>query len=98
MSLIYTTSSESNNRGGKRCHRLYIGGRSDAKNRDKLLQWGITHILNVTPTKDAGVQVCLQNICATNTVKKHTHTSAVVGLFLFFLLVDTPYTILELDV
>ena len=47
MSLVYTA-------GGM---RLYIGGKSDAKNRDKLEQRGITHILNVTPTKDSGIQV-----------------------------------------
>lgn len=56
MSLVYTAESTG---VGKR-NRLYIGSRSDAKNREKLLQWGITHILNVTPAKDAGVQVCPQ--------------------------------------
>jgi len=52
MSLIYTADSSTSR------HRLYIGGRSDAKNRDKLQQWGIRYILNVSPAKDAGIQVC----------------------------------------
>ena len=49
MSLVYTAETR---------NRLYIGSRSDAKNRDKLQQWNVSHILNVTPAKDAGVQVC----------------------------------------
>jgi len=57
MSLIYTADSSTSR------HRLYIGGRSDAKNRDKLQQWGIRYILNVSPAKDAGIQVCFYIIC-----------------------------------
>lgn len=53
MSLIYTAESSD---GGKR-NRLYIGARADAKDRDKLQnRWGVKYILNITPTKDAGVQ------------------------------------------
>jgi hypothetical protein len=52
MSLIYQTESI----GGKR-HGLYLGAKSDAKSRHKLEQWGITHILNVTPPKEGGIQV-----------------------------------------
>ena len=66
MSLIYTVDESSSITDGgcekRRRNRLYIGSRSDAKNRDKLLQWGITHILNVTPPKDAGVQVCTSTV------------------------------------
>jgi len=62
MSLIYNppSSNKSLTQGGKRRHGLYIGGQKDAKNREKLNKWGITHILNVTPEKEGGVQVsCL---------------------------------------
>lgn len=41
----------------KKLHGIYIGGKSDAKNRSKLQQLGITHILNMTPEKDASIQV-----------------------------------------
>ena len=41
----------------RRRNRLYLAGKADAKNRDKLLRWGITHILNTTPSKDASIQV-----------------------------------------
>ncbi|CAB9502331.1 specificity protein phosphatase 15 [Seminavis robusta] len=58
MSLIYTADSSIT--GGKR-HSLYIGGRSDAKDRDKLRRWGVTHILNVTAAKDAGVKSGVPN-------------------------------------
>lgn len=54
MSLIYTVPA--NVTGGGR-HSLYIGGKVDAKNQQKLQQWGISHILNVTPTKEASIQV-----------------------------------------
>jgi len=54
MSLIYTT--DGGNSGGKR-NRLYIGGKADAKDRNKLQQWGVTHVLNVTPSKEGSVHV-----------------------------------------
>jgi len=40
---------------------IYIGGKADAKNRSKLHRWGITHILNVTPEKEAGVESGVPN-------------------------------------
>jgi hypothetical protein len=52
MSLIYRTESV----GGRR-HGLYLGGKSDAKSWETLERWGITHILNVTPPKEGGIQV-----------------------------------------
>ena len=36
---------------------LYLGGKSEAKNREKLEQWNVTHILNMTPAKEANIQV-----------------------------------------
>jgi hypothetical protein len=54
MSLIYT--SDISNQDGKR-NSLYVGGRSDAKDREKLRRWGVSHVLNVTAAKDAGVKV-----------------------------------------
>lgn len=53
MSLIYQCKDLV---GGKR-PGLYIGGKKDAKNLDKLRQWNITHILNMTPEKDVNVKV-----------------------------------------
>lgn len=61
MSLVYTApaaTSKSINRS--RRHSIYIGGKSDAKSLDKLDRWGISHILNVTPTKDTSIQVRFQ--------------------------------------
>ena len=43
--------------GGRRSH-LYIGSWSDAKDRKKLEKWGVRYILNVSPPKTAGIQVC----------------------------------------
>lgn len=61
MSLIYQTELV----GGRR-HGLYLGGKSDAKSREMLERCGITHILNVTPPKEGGIQVTTlrHNICA----------------------------------
>ncbi|CAJ1935705.1 unnamed protein product [Cylindrotheca closterium] len=55
MSLVYSTAN-----GGKR-NSLYIGGRSDAKSLEKLERYGISHILNVTPGKEASIQAGVPN-------------------------------------
>lgn len=52
MSLVYSETI-----GGQR-HGIYLGGKADAKSRDKLQRWGVTHILNVTPPKEGSIQVC----------------------------------------
>ncbi len=68
MSLIYTApvsesavavgnGSISSTTPRRRRNSLYLGAKADAKNRDKLERWGITHILNATPSKDASIQV-----------------------------------------
>jgi hypothetical protein len=54
MSLIYQAPAFS---GGGPRPGLYLGGKTDAKDRDKLKQWNVTHILNVTTPKQAGIQV-----------------------------------------
>ena len=54
MSLIYTVPGVSSS--GLR-NSIYIGGRSDAKSLEKLQKWRISRILNVTPTKEASIQV-----------------------------------------
>ena len=51
MSLIYSETV-----GGRR-HGLYLGGKVDAKSRDKLERWGVSHILNATPPKEGSIQV-----------------------------------------
>ena len=53
MSLVYTAPSQASTRR----NGIYIGGKTDAKSRSKLEQWGVTHILNMTPQKDSSVQV-----------------------------------------
>lgn len=35
---------------------LYLGGKSDAKNKERLLARNVTHILNVTPAKEVSIQ------------------------------------------
>ncbi len=54
MSLIYRSEATSSR---ARRHGIYLGGKSDAKDLAFLQSNGITHILNVTPQKEAGVQV-----------------------------------------
>jgi len=56
MSLIFSLppSVPSSRRNG-----IYIGGKDDAKNRAKLEQWGVTHVINMTPVKDSSIQVSL---------------------------------------
>ena len=51
MSLVYSETV-----GGKR-HGLYLGGKADAKDREKLKRWHVTHVLNVTPPKEGSIQV-----------------------------------------
>lgn len=54
MSLIY----ETNQKGilqSRSC--LYLGGKADAKNKEWLERTGVSHILNVTPTKEVSVKV-----------------------------------------
>jgi hypothetical protein len=55
MSLVFTANAAT---AGARRHSVYIGGKDHAKSLPKLEQWGISHILNVTPTKVSGIQVC----------------------------------------
>ena len=70
MSLVYIPC-ESDNYSAVSATRkqtgLYLGGQKDAKNRDKLQMWGVTHILNVTPEKESGIEVYIQcfscNVC-----------------------------------
>jgi hypothetical protein len=63
MSLIYQAPAFG---GGGPRSGIYLGGKADAKDKDKLMnQWNVTHILNVTPPKQAGIQV---NILARCTV------------------------------
>ena len=58
MSLIYTTPASAASAGSsKKRHSIYIGGKKDAKDRNKLERWGVTHILNMTPPKDSSLQV-----------------------------------------
>jgi D-serine deaminase-like pyridoxal phosphate-dependent protein len=57
MNLIFQLPVSTDRSNPKKCHGIYIGGKSDAKNRSKLQQLGITHILNMTPEKDASIQV-----------------------------------------
>ena len=43
-------------------HGLYLGSKGDAKSRSKLEAWGVTHILNMTPEKEAGIKVNNYNL------------------------------------
>lgn len=62
MSLVYTAPRETVPTGAAgRPHGLYLGGKADAKSRSKLEGWGVTHVLNVTPEKEAGVQSGVPN-------------------------------------
>jgi hypothetical protein len=54
MSLVYTAPVATT---GVRRNSVYIGGRADAKSLEKLERWGISHILNVSPPKEAAIQV-----------------------------------------
>ena len=61
MSLIYTAPARNDGivtgKGTTRRNSVYLGGKVDAKSRSKLENWGVTHILNVTPEKEAGIKV-----------------------------------------
>jgi Dual specificity phosphatase, catalytic domain len=58
MSLIFQSPDHSVN--GKR-PGIYLGGKVDAKNRQKLIDRGITHILNMTPAKEVSIQAGVPN-------------------------------------
>lgn len=53
MSLIYQSDTMVQ---GQR-PALYLGGKSDAKNREKLKERKVTHILNMTPPKEVSIMV-----------------------------------------
>lgn len=40
---------------------LYVGGKADAKDFTKLKQRNITHILNMTPAKETGIEAGVPN-------------------------------------
>jgi len=65
MSLIYETDPQMGIHG-KRRTGLYLGGKVDAKNRDWLELKGISHILNVTPAKEACIKAGLANFFETS--------------------------------
>ena len=55
MSLIYQGDIQV---GGIR-PGLYLGGKDDAQDQQKLERWRVTHILNVTPPKEVAVKVSI---------------------------------------
>jgi len=43
-------------------HSIYIGGKLEAKDYDKLItRWKITHVLNITPTKQTNIEAGVPN-------------------------------------
>jgi hypothetical protein len=57
MSLVYQVPLQPS-QSRQRRHGLYVGGKQDAKDEAKLRQrYGVTHILNMTPTKESNIQV-----------------------------------------
>lgn len=67
MSLIYQPPPSSPGVAvisGKPRPGIYLGGRADAKNKDRLLDRNVTHILNLTPTKEASIQAGVPNYFA----------------------------------
>lgn len=56
MSLVYMAPAA---QPGAKRNNVYLGGKSDAKDRTKLEQRNVTHILNMTPSKDSSIQVCM---------------------------------------
>jgi hypothetical protein len=54
MSLVYRSEPSG---GGGKTSNIYLGGKLDAKDLASIRAKGITHILNVTPPKEAGVKV-----------------------------------------
>jgi protein-tyrosine phosphatase len=61
MSLIYTEEATTVGGTYKKRNSVYIGGRADAKDCEKLERWNVSHILNVTPTKEASIQAGVPN-------------------------------------
>jgi protein-tyrosine phosphatase len=62
LSQLPQQQQPSNNNRRKRRSGLYIGGKSDAKNYDKITNhWNVTHILNMTPAKETGVSAGVPN-------------------------------------
>jgi hypothetical protein len=53
MSLIYQSGDMLNGRRPG----LYLGGKTDAKDSEKLQRWQVSHVLNMTPAKDSSIQV-----------------------------------------
>ena len=57
MSLIATFDVDEGLR-----HSIYLGGKADAKNYDKLVnRWKITHVLNCTPPKQTNIEAGVPN-------------------------------------
>ena len=70
MSLIYQTSNLINGRRPG----IYIGGKADAKNKDKLLARNVTHILNLTPPKEACIQAGVPNYFENSNTSRESFT------------------------
>lgn len=61
MSLVGTFTVE-NETGRPLRHSMYIGGKTDAKDYDKLVhRWKISHVLNVTPPKQTNIEAGVPN-------------------------------------
>ena len=68
MSLVATFNIETNDAGesshsSRRLrHSIYLGGKADAKDYDKLVhRWKITHVLNCTPRKQTNIEAGVPN-------------------------------------
>eukprot|EP00934_Nitzschia_sp_Nitz4_P000380 Nitzschia sp. Nitz4//scaffold97_size77645//28066//29234//NITZ4_005516-RA/size77645-snap-gene-0.110-mRNA-1//-1//CDS//3329560650//380//frame0 len=70
MSLVYTSP---NHHGKGPRHSIYIGGRKEAKSLEKLRRWGVTRILNVTPTKEVAIQAGVANYFEKSHPKEFTY-------------------------
>lgn len=66
MSLIYQASNLVN----ERRPGIYLGGKADAKNKDKLLARNVTHVLNLTPSKETNIQAGVPNYFETSFIYK----------------------------
>ena len=60
-STIHTRKQQHQKQQPKNSNCLYLGGKEDAKDKTRLLSLGVTHILNVTPTKEANIQAGVPN-------------------------------------
>ncbi|OEU14435.1 phosphatases II, partial [Fragilariopsis cylindrus CCMP1102] len=61
MSLVATFDVSSSSSSNIR-HSIYIGGKVEAKDYDKLItRWKITHVLNITPTKQTNIEAGVPN-------------------------------------